>query len=72
LIENDNGKWVSVIKSPVVQKMVDEMQERWPGIEVKTFAAKNLGVAEVPGHCSVQITEYDGKESVKFSGEIWL
>ena len=71
-IEDENGKYISVIKSPIVQQMVNEMQKRWPGIEVDTFAAKNLGVEEVPDNCSVKITEYDGKESVEYSSDIWL
>jgi len=70
--ENEYGRWVEIIKCPIVQQMVNEMQEKWPNIEVTTSGAKNLGVEEVPDNRSVQITEYDGQESVYVSSEIWL
>jgi len=70
--ENEHGEWVEIIKCPLVQQMVNEMQKKWPGIKINTSGARNLGVESVPDNRSVQITQYDGKEEVKVSSEIWL
>ena len=70
--KNENGEWVSIIKSPIVQQMVDEMQRKWPGIKVNTSDANILSVKEVSDHYAVKIEEFDGKETVYMCDEVYL
>lgn len=72
LKENESGEWISIIKSPIIQQMVDEMQKRWPGIEVNTSSANHLSVKEVADHYPVMIEEYDGRETVYECDEVYV
>lgn len=71
----DNGQYVEDIKCPIVQQMVDEMQKRWPNIDinsVNTSGSKNLHVMEVPDNAAVKVTEYDGQEDIHYTCDVWL
>ena len=71
----DNGQYVEDIKCPIIQQMVDEMQKRWPNIDinrVNTGGAENLRIDKVPDNAAVKITEYDGRETIHYTCETWL